>query len=288
MRFAPFCSLALAVAVAACGQVETPPTLSEADATPADGEAQLVPASASDATGRSLDELPRHILIEEDHLHAEVTIDEAAFSKAPAIAMDIVDQAEILIDALSYDAREYKKADPEFFRAYRLVIDWKVVAEAGDLMSLEGFVYTDTGGAHGNYYTDARIYNSLLGLRLAFGDLFLDPEMAVQLQLDAVHQGIVAEKKKRFEQGGDADGFKAEAMELVPAEAVLQGEISLAPSDQPDRIGGYVLHFAPYDIGSYAEGAYEIVVPQTVFHDALKPEYQRWFAGVPNMPDPEE
>jgi hypothetical protein len=41
------------------------------------------------------------------------------------------------------------------------------------------------------------------------------------------------------------------------------------------------VHFAPYEIGSYAEGAYKAVVPQSVFRDFLKPDYAALFAGGP-------
>jgi hypothetical protein len=41
------------------------------------------------------------------------------------------------------------------------------------------------------------------------------------------------------------------------------------------------LHYAPYEIGSYAEGAYHITLPQAGFHDLLKPEYADLFAGDP-------
>jgi hypothetical protein len=47
------------------------------------------------------------------------------------------------------------------------------------------------------------------------------------------------------------------------------------------KLGGLVLHYAPYEIGSYAEGAYHITLPQSGFRDMLKPEYRPLFAGEP-------
>ena len=55
----------------------------------------------------------------------------------------------------------------------------------------------------------------------------------------------------------------------------------LLPSTEADRIGGLKVLFSPYDLGSYAEGSYEAVIPQALFRDALKPAYRPLFAGEP-------
>ena len=70
-------------------------------------------------------------------------------------------------------------------------------------------------------------------------------------------------------------------MELVSADMVLAGEVNFVPSDVPNKFGGYTIHFAPYDIGSYAEGAYHVTIPQAVFRGGLKQPYVRLFDGDP-------
>jgi hypothetical protein len=53
-------------------------------------------------------------------------------------------------------------------------IDWQVSpAPPGRSPGWKGFIYTHTGGAHGNYMTDGRIYNTQTGERMRIGDLFL-------------------------------------------------------------------------------------------------------------------
>lgn len=231
----------------------------------------------------SVDDLPREIIIDKPHLKAEIKFDEAIFSRAPAIAMDIVEDAQIRAEAMEIDALDYQAADPDYFRPYTLGIQWRVVADAGQLMSPEGFIYTHTGGAHGNYSTDARIYNGLTGERLSLGDLFIDPDAALASQMPEVWKAIAWEKvaKSHTSDAADFDLFLNEAEELVVPSMVTTAAVSLVPSDEAGKIGGYTVHFAPYEIGSFAEGAYHITLPQAVFHDDLKPEFASLFAGEP-------
>jgi hypothetical protein len=238
-------------------------------------------ASLDVAAIESVDELPREIIVDEAYLKAEATFDEAVFSKAPAIGMDLVEDAQIRIEAMSQDAQDYREADPNYFRAYGLRIKWGVVAEAGNIMSLEGFFYTFTGGAHGNYFTDARIYNSATGEPMRLSAFFQQPQAAVQAHMDAVWQGIARQKLRKGGRASDIEQFHSQARELVSADMVLAGEVNFVPSTVPGKFGGYVVHFAPYDIGSYAEGAYHVTVPQAAFRESLKQQYLALFDGEP-------
>lgn len=238
-------------------------------------------ATVDVATISSLDELPREIVVDEPYLKADVRFDEALFSKAPAIAMDIVDDAQIRIEAMSSDAQEYQKVDPDYFRPYGLRIDWNVIAESGNVMSLEGFVFTMTAGAHGNYFTDARLYDSVTGAPMRLSTFFGEPQAAVREHINRVWEGIAEQKVLKSGQAAGFRGYLAEAAELVSADMVLAGEVSFVPSTKPGKFGGYTLHFAPYDLGSYAEGSYHITVPQLAFRSRLKQEYLPLFGGEP-------
>lgn len=245
------------------------------------GEADSGEASLDVATVASVDELPREIVVEEDYLLAEVAIDEAAFSRAPAIGMDLVESAQIRIEAMSEDAKAYREADPDYFRQYGLRIRWDVVAEAGNIMSLEGFHYTFTGGAHGNYFTAARIYDATTGEPMRLSSFFQQPQASIEAHMPAVWKEIARQKAAKSGSPSQIERFEAEARETVSADMVLAGETSFIPSDRAGRFGGYAIHFAPYDIGSYAEGAYHVTVPQSLFRDALKQQYMALFDGEP-------
>lgn len=229
----------------------------------------------------SVADLPRSIIIDDPHLKANVTFDEAMFAKSPAIAMDIVDDAQIRIEAMQRDAQDYQAADPDYFKPYVLRIDWDVVAEAGDVMSLEGFIFTYTAGAHGNYFTDARLYDSLIGNRIRLSDFFEAPQEAVGAHMNRVWLGFAEQKLLKSGGQGRHSEFLAEAEDLITPDMVLGALVSFVPSTEPGKFGGYTVHFAPYELGAYAEGSYHITVPQAVFHDRLKPAYANLFAGEP-------
>lgn len=270
-------ALLMAAAPVACGQAEEVEAVSAA-ITPA----VETPADEPVETPESiLAGMPRTILVDNDVLTADVRFDEAVFSFVPALARDIVEDAQSRIDVMQRDAATYQRIDPEYFRPYGLKIDWQVTGAAGTLAGLEGFIYTFTGGAHGNYMTDGRIYNTQTGERMRIGDLFSDKESAAKVLAPEVYDAIASAKTERSGSPGSYDMFLGESKDFMSVSDVLAGNISLIASTETGKIGGFVLHYAPYEIGSYAEGAYHITMPQSAFHDLLKPEYRFLFSGQP-------
>ena len=268
--------LMMAVTPAACGQAgetaETPDTV-----------VQVAGSGGAATDPQDLDtaDMPRFLLVDNETLKADVRFDEAIFALAPAIAADLIDDANSRIEVMQEDADTYKKADPEYFRPYGLKIDWRVSGAAGTLAGLEGFIFTFTGGAHGNYMTDARIYNSETGKRLHAADLFTDRAAATAALSPDVFDAIASAKVERSGSPESHDTFLGEVKDALGETDLLSGEVSLVASTEDGKLGGIVLHYAPYEIGSYAEGAYHITLPQAGFHDLLKPEYQTMFGGAP-------
>ena len=276
---------------AACGQAAEPVEVSEA-VIPAAGEAdpeaevdggQTANAAAlrEDQRGIDVASLPRSIIVDDGVLKADIRFDEAVFSLGPAIAADVVDDAQVRLKAMQEDAEAYKEADPDYFRPYDLKIDWRVSGAAGQLASLEGFVYTYTGGAHGNYMTDGRIYDAKTGDRMRIGELFMDKDAAAAALADTVYDAIAKAKTERNSSIGGYDMFLGESKDALSVSDILAGNVSLVASTEKGKLGGFVLHYAPYEIGSYAEGAYHVTVPEADFRAFLKPEYRPLFAGTP-------
>jgi hypothetical protein len=269
-------ALMLAAVPAACGQAgetaEAPNTVVQVAGS--DG-------AATDPQDVSAADMPRFLIVDTETLKADVRFEEALFSFNPAIAADLIEDANGRIEAMQEDADTYKEADPEYFRPYGLKIDWRVTGAAGTLAGLEGFIFTFTGGAHGNYMTDARIYDTETGERMRVGDLFADRATAASALAPIVAEGIAEAKVQRSGSPDSRETFLGEAKDALGNLDVLSGEISLIASTDAEKLGGIVLHFAPYEIGSYAEGAYHVTLPQAGFHDLLKPEYADLFAGDP-------
>ena len=141
------------------------------------------------------------------------------------------------------------------------------------------------GGAHGNYGTDARIYSLQTGQQVSLRALLTDPAGAMAESLPFILSDIAQQRSEKVGGGASAETFRAETADALSADSILRGELGLVASTEVGTFGGFVVHFAPYEIGSYAEGAYAAVVPQSVFRDFLKPEYAALFAGGPVAED---
>ena len=285
MRNALILSAACLLALGACGKkAETPagPVAgAETPVVPAEAPAAQPESPLPDPVETKVADLPRSITVDNDVLKADIRFDEAIFSFAPAIAMDVVEDARVRLDAMQEDAAAYKQADPTYFRPYGLKIDWRVTGAAGRLVGLEGFQYTFSGGAHGNYMTDGRIYDTLTGDQLKIGDLFTDPEPAATALAQTLYKAIAAAKVARNRNSAGYEMFLGESEDALSLSDILAGDISLIASTEEGKLGGFALHFAPYEVGSYAEGAYHITIPQSEFHQYLKTAYADLFAGEP-------
>ena len=226
-------------------------------------------------------DVPRHLEVTKDDFVGSASFEESLFEIAPDIAAMLVEDSRARIEAMDADALAYKAADPDYFRPYGLSIQWTLEAAAGDLISLEGFTAAYSGGAHGNYGTDARIYDLQSGKQMSLRDLLEDPSGAMAESLPVVLADMAQQRSEKVGGGASVETFRAETADAVSADSVLGGDIGLIASTEAGKFGGFVIHFAPYEIGSYAEGAYKSVVPQSVFRDFLKPEYAGLFAGGP-------
>jgi hypothetical protein len=224
---------------------------------------------------------PHQIEVSKNYFTGSVSVDDSLFAAAPELAADLIADSRVRIEAMDEDARTYKEADPEYFNPFSLSIVWTLVAQAGDLISIEGFTGAYSGGAHGNYGTDARIYDVKTKAGVSLRDLMADADGAIAASLPVILANIAGQRSEKVGGGQSTDTFRSEAADAISADGILEGEIGLAASTEPGRFGGFVVHFAPYEIGSYAEGPYKVTVPQAVFHDFLKPEYAALFAGDP-------
>tara|TARA_R110000751_G_scaffold62790_12_gene129985 strand:- start:4460 stop:5302 length:843 start_codon:yes stop_codon:yes gene_type:complete len=275
------CCAALGVLlIASCGKApETPDTeVAQGGGVPV-GESKL--AAAPEAVA----DVPQHLEVTKDYFVGSASIDDSLFEIAPDIAAMLVEDARARLEDMDADALAYKEADPDYFIPYSLSIQWTLEAAAGDLISLEGFTAAYSGGAHGNYGTDARIYNLQNGKQLSLSDLLTDPSGAMAESLPFVLSDIAQQRSEKVGGGASAETFRAETADALSADSILRGELGLVASTEAGTFGGFIVHFAPYEIGSYAEGAYKSVVPQSVFRDFLKPEYAALFAGGPTAED---
>lgn len=168
----------------------------------------------------------------------------------------------------------------EYFRPYEYEIEWTLSAAADTLISVSGYAYSNTGGAHPNHAMAGIIHDIAAGEDVALLDLFKDREAALGVIVPAVREQIMREKMVRYGEVGDPTEDRImETADSLPEHGRWLSNTALVGSTEDGKIGGFKVMFSPYDIGVYAEGSYEAIIDQDIFDEFLKPEYQPAFAG---------
>lgn len=160
------------------------------------------------------------------------------------------------------------------FNPYGHSTAWQVVTSLPGWLSLSAQRWEFTGGAHGNPWSEALVWDKASGARLKPIDLFTS-----KAALTAAIQAPFCDQidKQRAEKRGEpvvrgSDDLFSECID--PA----QSTVILGSSDKQHftRIGVLV---DPYEAGPYAEGTYEATVPVTAaVLKAVKPQYRAAFA----------
>lgn len=161
---------------------------------------------------------------------------------------------------------------------YSKHIDYVAAGETGKLISLQRNSSEYTGGAHPNPAYGAVIWDKALKQFVQPAQLFrrgADLSALDQALCDAINTA----RRGRNPQ--------AETIGLNPTQGGWScpragtTPFVLAPSTTPGKAGGLVFLIGPYQVGPYAEGGYEIAVPQSVFRSLIAPAYADEFAGQP-------
>lgn len=144
------------------------------------------------------------------------------------------------------------------------------------LWSLALQVYTYHGGAHGNSYTQTFNYAPRENQLLNIADFFID-ETYQPAVLEKIKSELVMAKTKRWQTSGQTEPYQAELDETLN-NLTFSTELTNAwvISQQSGELG-FLFFFAPYEVGAYSEGAYEVFVPISVFSDYLKDEFRGVF-----------
>ena len=168
---------------------------------------------------------------------------------------------------------EELRANGETVYPYGRSLDYAVSAETPRLLSLVRHELESTGGAHPNTGLSATLWDKQAGRTLAPADLFApgaDMAAADKALCDAMHSAVA-------ERSGDPV-FRGE---LKACPTLKKATLAVAASTAPGKAGGLIALFSPYQLGSYAEGSYRIVVPAAAVRGVLAPAYAPEFAGAP-------
>ncbi|WP_084420952.1 DUF3298 and DUF4163 domain-containing protein [Henriciella litoralis] len=172
------------------------------------------------------------------------------------------------------------------FRPNTLEISWvETGPESGPLQSFLGTSYSYQGGAHPTFSYQMLNWDTDANRELGFEDLFEDADSARTAVIETLKSSLIEQKRERF-----ADDFTEEDIldswiePAFEAPETKQDRFTFATSSDPAKSGGLIYHFGPYEVGSYAEGAYTVGVPASIFAAFLKPAYSDNFGGEMQMP----
>lgn len=162
------------------------------------------------------------------------------------------------------DAADRRDKDFPFHR-YEFWRDWTVAGDAFPLLSLQSHVDDFTGGAHGNHYSSALLW---------------DEKRDTEVYLDALFGGLSklwAQIRRPYCAKLDAERRRRKADSVGCPEA-KELTIVMVDSDFDSEFDTVRIIADPYVAGSYAEGTYIISLPITPqLHKMIEPRYRGSF-----------
>lgn len=158
------------------------------------------------------------------------------------------------------------------FNGYGATREWKIVAETPRFLSLSLNGWDYTGGAHGNPWHGALIFDKATRQRVKPIALFAAPTALSRTIRADFCRLLDKERQKRRGEPVDRKDMFGECIDPVEQTVILGSRSGRAF----DRIGVLI---GPYAAGSYAEGSYDITLPITpAILAQVKPQYRAVFA----------
>jgi Deacetylase PdaC len=212
-------------------------------------------------------------------VEASIFLD-ASIKAEPALAANCLAEGKAWVTKNRADADKERKQNPDLFRnawSFERKYETRSVVD-GRYVSIIRADYEYTGGAHPNSASDTILWDKSANKRISIRPFFnetADNGPTMKAMRQGVIASLEAEKKKR-----GADGTDASAIEGIEARLLKIGPVALAPSTEEGKSSGLNFYYAPYAVGSYAEGEYVAFVPWETLKPYLTPEGVRIFGGA--------
>ncbi|NBB51077.1 DUF3298 domain-containing protein [Rhizobium sp. CRIBSB] len=252
-------------AVAACNREKAE---MQGESPPATGA--VVPGKPADAAA------PMDFSQKTEFATVALTLPEAVKAQPDLHARLYSDEVRKLRQFVEGAQSDRTEAGGEGLPAYEKTVTVTTALETGRLLSLKRTDFDFSGGAHPNTLFTSVLWDKALKQQLTPLRLFRTGADMSSLD-NALCAAINAAKRARVP---DSDtvvlGGKDWACPLA-----METPFVLAPGNLGGKAGGLVFLIGAYQVGPYAEGAYEISVPQAVFRSLLAPAYADEFGGAP-------
>lgn len=204
-----------------------------------------------------------------------------AIKNYPALHTKLYNEGEATLNAFAAQAiTDHAEAikDGFDFNPYFYTINWNIAADSATLLSLYAFESSFSGGAHPNHGYQTLLWDKTKKDLIPTTALFI--QGADFKSIDGfVCQQIATARSKRLE----APVTQAESGFDCPK--LLESRLILVPSDQSGKIAAIDVLYGPYEVGSYAEGDYQVRLPASLLSGILNPEFSKLFGGTPSKTD---
>lgn len=272
---------AAALMLAAC-------TADEPVSETADPSAQT--ASAEPAAPQPPEGFELSTVRETENYRGTAEIDPAILAFDPALAYRLWGYADEQLDQLATDAEEGRRMADEdaaetgntsWFMGYTLDITHKSTLVLEDVISVSDFTGTYTGGAHPNYFLGGGVYRKGEEGSLPLSTFVSDGSAFNDLVIRALADERIERGFEPAERAYVEAGLRELLAPSTEVPDVYAGRFLLAASTEAGKAGGITVVFSPYDIGSYAEGSYQVTVPGGDLAPILTEAWAPHFGGAP-------
>ena len=146
---------------------------------------------------------------------------------------------EHIAQSFIYDYEEFKVDFPEYNYRWYMIIKAEIIYETSDIISLSMYSESFTGGAHPNSSTSYFVIDALTKKQLAIMDIVSDTTKFKEL----------LEKEFRKKKGMEEHQTFADIGYYInDGDFIINNNIGLTGES-------VIVHFNPYEIASYSEGA---------------------------------
>jgi hypothetical protein len=199
----------------------------------------------------------------------------------PAMQKHVEDIKEAQLEQLKGWAVDWVKDSPERAKEIDLetISDWKLVTNMPAYLSLTFDSWSYTGGVHGNWGRSSMVWDKKASQSMEPIDMFTSRTAFDKLVQTPYCDKLDIERSKKRD-GEKVDRSQADDwMQACPKPSEL---VVILGSSNGKAFNRLAIYAAPYAVGPYSEGDYEIDLPITPqLLAAVKPAYRSSFALTP-------
>jgi hypothetical protein len=215
----------------------------------------------------------------------DAQIDPAIAAFDPALALELAQEYAQATSNFAASAEEDKafaeeqraKGEEVWWAGYSYDSAYTATAQVGDVISIVRTLSVFTGGAHPNHDQGGLVMYRGGDTPVKIGHFVADKAgFAARIK-----KGLVDEKIARGYDPAERSTIEGEVNDILAGDDGWMDNYVLDASDQKGKFGGITVLFSHYQVGSYAEGAYDIQVPASELAAFLKAEKKALFGGTP-------